>query len=78
MEGVKAYQNAITFLEKQRPLPPLKWNSLLYKASRDHVTDIGPKGMTTSKGSDASTPFERIQRYGKLEKSWADSCIFGA
>lgn len=51
---------------------------MLYKASRDHVLDIGPKGMTTSRGSDDSMPFDRIQRYGRLEKAWADSCIFGA
>lgn len=42
------------------------------------MVDIGPKGLTTSAGSDGSTPHDRIERYGKLEKSWADSCIFGA
>lgn len=59
-EGAKAYQAAVAFLEKQRPLAPLKWNSLLYKACRDHVVDIGPKGLATSRGSDDSTPFDRI------------------
>jgi len=63
-------------LEKQKPLPPLEWNSLLYMACRDHTKDIGPKGLTTIKGTDGSMPTDRIARYGILESKLADSCIF--
>jgi len=34
--------------------------------------------MTSSRGSDGSYPTKRIARYGVLDSSWADSCIFGA
>ena len=76
-EGEKAYSQAITFLEKQKSLPPLKWNTMLYKASKDHVLDIGSKGLTSSMGSDGTMPSDRIARYGVLDSTWADSCIFG-
>lgn len=49
----------------------------MYKACRDHVLDIGPKGLTTTRGSDSSAPTDRIARYGILDSTWADSCIFG-
>jgi len=77
-EGPKAYQHALSFLEKQRPLKPIKWSDELYNACRDHAYDVGPKGMTSSRGSDGSYPTKRIARYGVLDSSWADSCIFGA
>lgn len=77
-EGPKAYHDALSFLEKQRPLKPIKWSEELYKACRDHAHDIGPKGMTSSRGSDGSFPTKRIARYGTIDSSWADSCIFGA
>lgn len=79
-EGQKAYQDAIGYLEKQRAMPPLKWSQQLYKACKDHAVDVGPRGITSSTGSDASQPIDRISRHGNLDQcwSWADSCIFGA
>jgi uncharacterized protein YkwD len=35
------------------------------RAARDHVNDIGPKGLFSHTGTDKSTPFTRMNRYGK-------------
>lgn len=34
--------------------------------------------MTSARGSDGSFPTQRIARYGTIDQSWADSCVFGA
>ena len=50
-EGVKAYVEAIEFLAGKKGLPPLKWSNELSMAAKDHIHDIGPKGITSSLGS---------------------------
>ena len=77
-EGPKAYEEAIKFLEKQKTLRPMKWQPELYKASKDHVQDIGPRGTISSIGSDGEGPSQRIARYGAIDVHWAESNIFGA
>ena len=77
-EGAKAYTDAVTFLRKQRPRPPFKWSEELHLACKDHVDDIAPKGLVQSQGSDGSGPTDRISKYGRLDESWADACIYGA
>lgn len=64
-EGVKAVDDAINFLSSCKPLKPLKISKGLYFAARDHVKDIGEKGKTGHRGSDGSSPFDRMNRYGK-------------
>jgi uncharacterized protein YkwD len=44
-EGAAAVKEAIEFLNKQAPTRELKWHNELYIASRQHVNDIGPKGL---------------------------------
>ena len=48
------------------------------KAAKDHVNDIGPKGLVSSMGSNGSLPTDRIAKYGKIDETWAESNIFGA
>lgn len=38
-EGRMAYDDAIKFLEKQRPLKPFKWNDAIAQAAIDHCSD---------------------------------------
>ena len=47
------------------------------KAARDHVQDIGEKGLVSSMGSNGSLPTDRINKYGKIDETWAESNIFG-
>ena len=35
------------------------------KGCRDHVADLGPDGLTGHYGTDGSSPFDRMNRYGE-------------
>ena len=62
-EGVRALEEAIRVLRQTKPLPPLTPSDALSRAARDHVRDIGPKGLVTHEGRDGSSPSERVRRY---------------
>lgn len=63
-EGVAAVDEAIAFLERQTPLPPLADNAILRLAAADHVEDQGPFGAVGHEGSDGSSFVDRIVRHG--------------
>jgi hypothetical protein len=44
-EGVEAVNEAIKFLQNQTAIQPLRWCDEIAMASKDHATDIGPKGL---------------------------------
>ena len=76
-EGVRALDEAIRALKKERPLPAVAESSALSKAAQDHVRDIGPKGLTSHKGTDGSTPASRIRRHQKNASEVAEVMSFG-
>ena len=55
-EGPRAYQEAISFLRREKPRSPLSWSPELFAAASDHVMDIAPRGIVSGTGSDGSTP----------------------
>jgi uncharacterized protein YkwD len=63
-EGRPAWVEAIEELKAFEPLPPLEWSDGLALAAQAHCSDAGPNGIQGHYGSDGSTPFERIDRYG--------------
>lgn len=63
-EGVAAVDEAIAFLERQTPLPPLAANEALRLAAADHVADQGPRGVLGHDGADGSSFVDRIVRRG--------------
>ena len=63
-EGASAVDEAIDFLEHQRPLPPLDRGALLALAAQDHVDDQGAMGSTGHKSRDGAGPGQRVQRRG--------------
>ncbi|NDD29816.1 MAG: CAP domain-containing protein [Proteobacteria bacterium] len=67
-EGARAAQEAIAFLEKQRAVGPLDPCHGLYLAARDHMLDQSVTGATGHSGSDGSSPFDRIHRYGQARR----------
>jgi len=77
-EGSSAVKEAIEFLYKQQPLEKFELNSLLTLAGRDHVKDIGPKGITGHTGSDKSSPSERIERHGQWRFTMGENIDFGS
>ncbi|WP_236704482.1 CAP domain-containing protein [Sphingomonas sp. HT-1] len=63
-EGLQAIDDAIAFLERQRPLPPLDRGALLDLAAQDHVADQGPRGARGHVSPDGATPADRVRRRG--------------
>ncbi|MBC9031419.1 CAP domain-containing protein [Sphingomonas sp. JC676] len=63
-EGTRAVDEAIDFLERQTPLPPIAFAPLLARAADDHVADQGPRGATGHLSRDGSDPRDRVQRRG--------------
>ena len=76
-EGTTAVDEAIAFLAKAKPLKPLSACKGLAHAARDHVKDIGPKGILAHEGSDGSTPSQRMNRYGQWLDTSGENISFG-
>lgn len=74
-EGRKAVREAIMFLSKQPPLPPLEWSNGLARAAKDHAQSQR-RGKTGHRGPDGSQPIERGQRYGE-PKGYAENIAYG-
>jgi uncharacterized protein YkwD len=63
-EGTAPVDEAIGFLLRQPPLPPLTEAAHLRRAAADHVADQGASGERGHRGRDGSNPAERIRRRG--------------
>jgi len=63
-EGIAAVDEAIDFLERQAPLPPLGHGDLLALAARDHADAQGDAGATGHISRDGAGPGERVRRRG--------------
>ena len=57
-EGPAAVKDAIYYLKNLAPkiTKPLLWSEDMKKSCKDHVNDLGPKGITGHTGSDGSSP----------------------
>src|SRR5438270_13228348 len=63
IEHGRAVDEAVRFLRKARPLPPLALSPGMSRAAADHCAEqIG--GQLGHDGNDRSTPGDRISRYG--------------
>ncbi len=76
-EGDRAIQEAVRFLQKARPLPPLADCDALRSSARDHVLDSGSRGMRGHNGSDGSRLGTRIDRYGRWMGSIGENISYG-
>ena len=65
VEGLSAVDEAIGFLKKAQPLPPLQPSRALGLSARDHAIDLGTRGKDGHVGADGSTYLQRVQRYGQ-------------
>ena len=63
-EGTRAVDEAIAFLERQAPLPPLGAAPLLAQAARDHAVEQGPRGALGHLSKDGANPRDRVRRRG--------------
>mmetsp|Transcript_26075 Transcript_26075/g.46308 ORF Transcript_26075/g.46308 Transcript_26075/m.46308 type:complete len:290 (-) Transcript_26075:5314-6183(-) len=76
-EGAAAYREAIDVLKRTAPLPILEWRDGPAKSSKAHCNDLGPKGKTGHDGTDGSTPFDRMKRFGEWKGGAAENIAFG-
>jgi uncharacterized protein YkwD len=63
-EGVRAVDEAIAFLDRQRPLPPLESASVLQGAAEDQADDQGPSGRIGHVSPGGRSVGQRVQRRG--------------
>lgn len=78
LEGITAVDEAIAFLKKVDPVPALSASRPLTLSARDHVKDIGPRGITGHAGSDGSQPIDRIGRYSRPRTTSGEVITFGS
>ena len=76
-EGITAVEEAIDFLKTQKPVKELTLNEDLTKACKDHLEDIGPKGMTSHEGINGTNIGDRIEKYCEWDGSCAENMDFG-
>ena len=77
VEGNKVFKEAIDFLKNLSPLEPLHWDENLFKSAKEHVDDIGPKGLLLYQSSDGTEPEDRIAKYGHYIDSLGENIDFG-
>lgn len=63
-EGTDAVDEAIAFLERQAPLPPLATGRLLALAARDLAEDQGANGYNGHRSAGGAMPGDRVKRRG--------------
>jgi len=76
-EGLAAVDEAIRWLEKQRPVGALDYSRGLSLAARDLVAPQGASGGFGHTGPDGSTPSERIERHGQWESVIGENVAYG-
>jgi uncharacterized protein YkwD len=76
-EGIAAVDEAIRFLEKQKPLGSLTLSRGLSLAARDLVAAQGASGGFGHKGPDGSMPSDRIERHGAWEALIGENVAYG-
>jgi hypothetical protein len=63
-EGVSALDEAVRFLERQQPLPPLDESDLLARAAGDHSDEQGRSGSTGHYSRNGGSPGDRVMARG--------------
>lgn len=68
---------AISFLMKARPVPPIAPCEPLARAAERHLADQGPRGTHGHTGTDGSQPGHRMARYGRCLGSVGENISYG-
>jgi uncharacterized protein YkwD len=76
-EGIAALDEAISYLSKQAPLPPLTWSDGLAKAAADLVRDQGQSGKIGHDGGRSGGMQKRIERHGTWTGRIAENIGYG-
>jgi uncharacterized protein YkwD len=76
-EGASAVRQAIRELRASSSAPPLKLERELNSSARDHVRDIGPKGLAQHEGTNGSSPETRVRKYIRGQIAVGEVISFG-
>jgi len=76
-EGRGAVDEAIAFLERQKPMPALFVSRGLSLAARDLASDQGRSGATGHEAADGSSPFVRMTRHGSWTGTAGEDVSYG-
>jgi len=76
-EGVAALDEAIGFLQRQKPLAPLAASQGLSESAADLVRDEGPSGEVGHTGRKSGDMRQRIERHGTWQGSIAENVGYG-
>src|SRR5207302_9372509 len=75
-EGLVAIEEAVRFLRNARPQQPLTLSPGMCRAAADHCADQSA-GRTGHRGSDRSSPGDRLSRYGIWRGLWGENIAYG-
>ena len=75
IEHGRAVDEAVRFLNRSRPLPPLTLSAGMCRAAADHCAEQ-VSGQLGHDGADRSSPGERISRYGSWSTSWGENISY--
>jgi len=76
-EGLAAVDEAVRWLEKQRPVGALGVSKGLSLAARDLTAAQGAAGGFGHTGPDGSSPSDRIERHGRWESVIGENIAYG-
>lgn len=76
-EGVGAVDEAIRFLSRQKPLPPLNWSDGLAAAAAELAEEQGRSGTTGHYDAQNQGIRERIERQGKWSGQIGENIGYG-
>jgi uncharacterized protein YkwD len=76
-EGVAALDEAVRFLQKQKPLPALSWSPGLAASAGELVKDEGVSGEVGHTGRQSGGVRQRIERHGTWTTRIAENIGYG-
>lgn len=76
-EGERAIQEAVRFLQRARPLPPLTACDGLARSAMAHVADSGARGTRGHRGTDGSHTWDRVERFGQWSGLVGENILYG-
>jgi len=76
-EGGAAVDEAVTFLSRLKPLPPLSWSEGLAAAAAELAEEQGRSGATGHNGRQSHGMQERVERHGEWEGRIGENIGYG-
>lgn len=77
VEGVEVIDEAVNFLNSLKPLNAFELCPYLCQSAKEHVNDIGPKGLLSYQSSNGTEPEDRISKYGTYVDALGENIDFG-